>query len=88
MCCDDSKRKVDDRHPQLLLKEASALARPLAIEIGPPGGGRLHAVGALVLLVGAVGLVVAVLYWSPWAQPRRWSRRYPPIDEHPGGPGY
>jgi hypothetical protein len=69
--------------------QPQALApRPFALQVGPPGDGRRRAIGALVLLVGGVGLVVAMLYWSPWTHPRRSSRRYPPIDDHPGGPGY
>jgi hypothetical protein len=38
-------------------------------------GFNVHAVGYILLAVGAVGLVLSLIFWSSWAGPGRFSRR-------------
>jgi hypothetical protein len=50
---------------------------------------NLNVVGVILMIVGAVGLVLSMIFWSTWAGPGYWTRRrggYP--DEAPPGPPY
>ena len=38
-------------------------------------GVNIHTVGWIVLVVGLVGLVLSMIFWSSWAGPGYWSRR-------------
>ena len=52
-------------------------------------GVNLHAIGWILLIVGIVGIVLSMVFWSSWAGPGYWSRRRTYVDEGPGGgPGY
>jgi hypothetical protein len=35
----------------------------------------IHTIGWIVLIVGAVGLVLSMIFWSSWAGPRYWTQR-------------
>ncbi len=52
-------------------------------------GVNIHTVGWILLIVGIVGIVLSMIFWSSWAGPGYWSRRRTYMDEGPpGGPGY
>ena len=47
-------------------------------------GVSIHAVGWILLVVGIVGAVLSMIFWSSWAGPGYWSRRRgPSADETP-----
>jgi len=47
-------------------------------------GVDIHAVGWILLVVGIVGAVLSMIFWSSWAGPGYWSRRRGPyVDEGP-----
>ena len=47
-------------------------------------GVDIHAVGWILLVVGIVGAVLSMIFWSSWAGPGYWSRRRGPYaDEGP-----
>jgi hypothetical protein len=52
-------------------------------------GVNVHAVGWILLIVGIVGIVLSMIFWSSWAGPGYWSgnrRRTTTVDEGPAGP--
>jgi hypothetical protein len=52
-----------------------------------PSGVNIHTVGWILLIVGIVGIVLSMIFWSSWAGPGYWSRRRTTyVDEGPGGP--
>jgi hypothetical protein len=52
-------------------------------------GVDIHAVGWILLIVGIIGVVLSMIFWSSWAGPGYWSRRRTTyVDEGPEGPGY
>ena len=53
-------------------------------------GVNIHAIGWILLIVGIVGIVLSMVFWSSWAGPGYWSSRWRTtyVDEGPGGPGY
>ena len=49
------------------------------------------AIGWILIIIGIVGLIISMIFWSSWAGPGYWSsgpRRRTYIDEGPPGPGY
>jgi hypothetical protein len=50
-------------------------------------GVSIHTVGVILLIVGIVGLVVSMIFWSSWGGPAAFSggRRRTYVEE---GPGY
>ena len=48
-------------------------------------GVDIQTVGWILLVVGIVGAVLSMIFWSSWAGPRYWSRRRGPgyVDEGP-----
>ena len=49
---------------------------------GSPSGVNIHAVGYILLVVGIVGMLISLIFWSSWAGPGYFSRRTY-IDEEP-----
>jgi hypothetical protein len=52
-------------------------------------GVNIHTVGWILLIIGIVGIVLSMIFWSSWAGPGYWGgarRRTTYIDEGPGGP--
>ena len=49
-------------------------------------GVNVHAVGWILLIVGLVGIVLSMIFWSSWAGPGYWSRRRTYVDDGPAGP--
>jgi hypothetical protein len=44
------------------------------------------AIGWILMIVGAIGLVLSMIFWSSWAGPGYWSRRRGYAEEPPAGP--
>jgi hypothetical protein len=53
-------------------------------------GVDIHAIGWILLIVGIIGVVLSMIFWSSWAGPGYLSsrRRTTYVDEGPEGPGY
>jgi hypothetical protein len=47
-------------------------------------GVNIHTVGWILLVVGIVGAVLSMIFWSSWAGPGSYGRRRTIVDE--GGP--
>ena len=69
----------------------SAVGAILAFAVSATVSGvNVHAVGWILLIVGIVGIVLSMIFWSSWAGPGYWSgsrRRTTTVDEGPMGPG-
>jgi Domain of unknown function (DUF6458) len=50
-------------------------------------GVDINTVGWILLIVGIVGAVLSMIFWSSWAGPGYWSRRRGYADDAPP-PGY
>jgi hypothetical protein len=51
---------------------------------GEVSGVDIDAVGVILLVVGAIGLVLSMIFWSSWGGPGYWSsRRRTYVDEGP-----
>ena len=48
-------------------------------------GVNIHAIGWILLIVGIVGILLSMIFWSSWAGPGYWSsrRRTTYVDEGP-----
>lgn len=46
-------------------------------------GIEIHTIGWIVLVVGLVGLVLSMIFWSSWAGPGYFTRRRAYVDEAP-----
>lgn len=52
-------------------------------------GVNIHAVGWILLIVGIVGILLSMIFWSSWAGPGYFGRRWTTyIDEGPPAPPY
>ena len=55
-------------------------------------GVNIHTIGWILLIVGLVGFVLSMIFWSTWAGPGYFTRRTTYVDDRPGapppGPGY
>jgi hypothetical protein len=63
-----------------------AVGAILALAVNTDVSGlNIHTVGWIVLIVGAVGLVLSMIFWSSWAGPGYWTqrRRTTYVDEGP-----
>jgi hypothetical protein len=49
-------------------------------------GVNIHTVGWILLIVGIVGFVLSMIFWSSWAGPGYFTRRRTYIDDGPGAP--
>jgi hypothetical protein len=70
----------------LLLAAAGAV---LAFAVSDTVSGvNIHAIGWILLVVGIVGVLLSLVFWSSWAGPGYWSagRRRTYVDEGPAGP--
>jgi hypothetical protein len=58
----------------LLLAVGAVLA--FAVHANPTGGALdLHTIGWILMGVGALSLVLSMVFWSSWAGPGRFTRR-------------
>lgn len=47
-----------------------------AINISTAGTGvNIHAIGLILMAIGALGILLSLVFWSSWAGPGYWSRR-------------
>jgi Domain of unknown function (DUF6458) len=46
-----------------------------AVNISTGTGINLHTIGIILLIVGALGTVLSMIFWSSWAGPGYWSHR-------------
>lgn len=47
-----------------------------AVNINTAGTGvNIHTIGLILLVVGIVGCLLSLVFWSSWAGPGYWSRR-------------
>jgi len=46
-------------------------------------GVNIHAIGWILLIVGIVGILLSMVFWSSWAGPGYFSRRRTYVDEGP-----
>ena len=67
----------------------SAVGAVLAFAVHTTVSGvNIHTVGWILLIVGIVGILLSLVFWSSWAGPGYYSRRRTAyVDEGPGGPG-
>jgi len=69
----------------LLIAAGAILAFAVNAEVS---GVDVQAVGWILLIVGIVGAVLSMIFWSSWAGPGYWSRRRGPYAEEAPPPGY
>ena len=50
-------------------------------------GVNIHAIGVVLLIVGLIGAILSMIFWSTWAGPGYWSRRRGYAEDAPP-PGY
>jgi hypothetical protein len=70
----------------------TAVGAVLAFAVNATTSGiNIHTVGWILMIVGIVGVVLSMIFWSSWAGPGYFSngsrRRTTTIDEGPAGPG-
>ena len=51
-------------------------------------GVNIHTIGWILLIVGIVGAVLSMIFWSSWAGPGYYSRRRGPYVDDAPPPGY
>jgi hypothetical protein len=66
------------------LRPGRGAPEPAGVPAGPSPHDFAHALGLVLLVAALIGLVAAVLYWSPWVNLGRSSARQSPIDEDIG----
>jgi Domain of unknown function (DUF6458) len=52
-------------------------------------GVNIHTIGWILLIVGIIGIILSMIFWSSWAGPGYWSggrRRTTYVDDGPAGP--
>jgi ABC-type transport system involved in cytochrome c biogenesis permease subunit len=48
----------------------------LAVHVNPTNGAvDIHTIGWILVAVGALGIVLSMVFWSSWAGPGRFTRR-------------
>jgi hypothetical protein len=58
-----------------------------AVHASTNGVVSLDTVGWILIAVGAVGILLSLLFWQSWAGPGYWTRRRTYVDDAPpGGP--
>ena len=50
-------------------------------------GVDIHTIGWILLIVGIVGILLSLIFWSSWAGPGGFGRRRTYYEEGPAGPG-
>jgi Domain of unknown function (DUF6458) len=69
----------------LLIAAGAILAFAVNAEVS---GVDVQTVGWILLVVGIVGAVLSMIFWSSWAGPGYWSRRRGPYADEAPPPGY
>jgi hypothetical protein len=67
----------------------AAVGAVLALAVNTTVNGvDIHTIGWILLIVGIVGILLSLIFWSSWAGPGYFGRRRPTYyDEGPAGPG-
>ena len=68
----------------LLIAAGAILAFAVNKEVS---GVDIQTIGWILLIVGIVGGVISMIFWSSWAGPGYWSRRRGYVEDAPT-PGY
>jgi hypothetical protein len=55
---------------------------------GNIGSVNEDAIGWILMIVGIVGLILSMIFWSSWAGPGGWNRRRGYAEDAPPPPGY
>jgi Flp pilus assembly protein protease CpaA len=66
-----------------LIAVGAILAFAVSAEVS---GVDVQTVGWIVLVVGLLGLVLSMIFWSSWGGPGYWNRRRTYVEEGPPGP--
>jgi uncharacterized protein DUF6458 len=62
----------------------AAVGAVLAFAVNATVSGiNIHAVGWILLIVGIVGILLSMIFWSSWAGPGYFTRRRTYVDEGP-----
>jgi Domain of unknown function (DUF6458) len=69
----------------LLIAAGAILAFAVNAEVS---GVDVQTVGWILLIVGIVGAVLSMIFWSSWAGPGYWARRRGPYADEAPPPGY
>ena len=69
----------------LLIAAGAILAFAVNAEVS---GVDVQTIGWILLVVGIVGAVISMIFWSSWAGPGYWSRRRGPYADEAPPPGY
>ncbi len=67
----------------LLIAVGAILAFAVSAEVS---GVDVQAMGWIILIVGGLGLVLSLIFWSSWGGPGYWGRRRTYVEEGPPGP--
>jgi hypothetical protein len=51
-------------------------------------GVDINTVGVILMVVGAIGLVLSLMFWSSWGGVGGGTRRRTYVEDGPAGPGY
>jgi hypothetical protein len=62
----------------LLLAIGAILA--FAVNVAIVDSVNVHVVGWILMIVGALGIAISLIFWSSWAGPGYWRRRTPMDD--------
>lgn len=46
-----------------------------AINVSDAGGVNVHTIGLILMVIGALGIILSLIFWSSWAGPGYWGRR-------------
>ena len=67
----------------------TALGAILAFAVSADVSGvNIHTVGWILMVVGAIGILLSLIFWSSWAGPGYFSRRRTVVDEGPPADPY
>jgi hypothetical protein len=69
----------------LLIAAGAILAFAVNADVS---GVDVQTIGWILLVVGIVGAVLSMIFWSSWAGPGYWSRRRGPYADEAPPPGY
>ena len=62
----------------------SAVGAVLAFAVNATVSGvDIHTIGWILLIVGIVGILLSLIFWSSWAGPGYYSRRRTVVDDGP-----
>jgi len=51
-------------------------------------GFNINTIGIILMVVGAIGIILSLMFWSSWGGVGGTRRRTTYVEDGPGGPGY